>query len=105
MQEEILQNTEMMELILPILRADFTICETYTYTQRPPFTCPITAIGGRLDQEVQRQHLIAWQEQTSGPFHFQDFAGNHFFLQTEQDALFSFLTSELKPYLPSSHTH
>ena len=48
----VLQNTELMQLLIPIIRADFAVLETYVYTQEPPFECPIVAFGGLEDREV-----------------------------------------------------
>ncbi|MGA5453257.1 thioesterase II family protein [Streptomyces umbrinus] len=42
---EILGNDELMELILPVLRADFAILETYEYHEEPPLDVPITVFG------------------------------------------------------------
>src|SRR5215210_5959700 len=54
---EVLRNNELKELILPVLRADFSVCATYKYVQEPPFEFPITACGGTLDGGVRRYHL------------------------------------------------
>ena len=35
-------NAELMQFFLPVLRADFAVCETYTYTAKTPLTCPIS---------------------------------------------------------------
>ncbi len=37
----ILENAELMKLILPTLRADFAVIETYIYMNEPPLDCPI----------------------------------------------------------------
>jgi medium-chain acyl-[acyl-carrier-protein] hydrolase len=79
--EEVLDNTELMELYLPVLRADFAMCETYTYTPAPPLDCPITAFGGLDDARVNRDEISKWQEQTRGAFTMRMFRGGHFFFQ------------------------
>ncbi|HEX8922184.1 MAG TPA: alpha/beta fold hydrolase, partial [Pyrinomonadaceae bacterium] len=60
---EILEHPELMELMLPVLRADFELVQTYVYTHAKPLACPITAFGGSLDKEVGRRGLQAWREQ------------------------------------------
>src|SRR5215510_9124924 len=62
---ETLEHPELMQLMLPILRADFAICETYTYEDRPLLDCPITALGGLDDSDVTREELAAWRERTT----------------------------------------
>ena len=93
--EAVLENRELMELLLPILRADFAIVETYTYINEPALECPITAFGGLQDREVDRENLEAWQEQTRAAFALQMFPGDHFFLNSGQTMLLESLTRSL----------
>lgn len=79
---EVLENSELMELVLPALRADFAVCESYTYTPGQPLDCPITAFGGLEDESVSRDCIEGWREHTSGPFVARMFPGDHFFLNT-----------------------
>jgi medium-chain acyl-[acyl-carrier-protein] hydrolase len=81
---EVLEHAELRELILPILRADFAVCETYTYEPGDPLDCPISAFGGLQDPHVTRDDLDAWREHTRVSFSSQMFAGNHFFINTAQ---------------------
>ena len=93
--EAVLQNTELMELFLPVLRADFATIETYVYTPKPPLCCPITALGG-LQDKVSCEALEAWREQTSANFSMQMFQGDHFFINSNKSALLQFLDRELQ---------
>jgi medium-chain acyl-[acyl-carrier-protein] hydrolase len=79
--QEVLQQTEFMQLMLPTIRADFMLCENYSYTDEPPLTYPITAFGGSQDTMVREQELQAWREQTQGAFALHMFPGDHFFLR------------------------
>ncbi len=76
----VLDNPELMELFLPLLRADKRLCETYIYDPDDPLDCPISAFGGSEDQEVSREELAAWRDQTRSMFNMQLFPGDHFFL-------------------------
>src|SRR5262245_15762688 len=49
---EVLEHPELMSLMLPLLRADFAVCQTYVYSPGPQLACPITALGGIEDAEV-----------------------------------------------------
>ena len=95
---EVLENAELMQLFLPILRADFAVLETYIYTSEPPLECPITVFGGLQDLEVSCDKLEAWQEQTKADFNLHMFPGDHFFLHSAQ----SLLLENLAQYLPYS---
>ncbi|UCC54021.1 MAG: thioesterase, partial [Anaerolineaceae bacterium] len=85
--QEVLAHPELLELLLPMLRADFMVIETAVYRSEPPLNFPITAFGGIEDPIVSRGALEAWEEQTSGPFNMVFFAGDHFFLRTAEDQL------------------
>ncbi|NCF64535.1 MAG: alpha/beta fold hydrolase [Chloroflexi bacterium] len=85
--QEVLAHPELLELLLPMLRADFMVIETAVYRREPPLNFPITAFGGIEDPIVSRGALEAWREQTSGPFNMVFFTGDHFFLRTAEDQL------------------
>jgi medium-chain acyl-[acyl-carrier-protein] hydrolase len=93
--EAVLQNAELMQLLVPILRADFAVVETYVYKTEPPLNCPITAFGGTEDEEVSYDELQAWQEQTNTEFSLHMFTGDHFFLHSAQTLLLQLLSKEL----------
>src|ERR1051326_791724 len=94
-REEVLQNPAVMRLVLPLLRADFTICETYLFTPGETLRCPITAFGGAEDPAVLLEELEGWSKQTSGPCAVQVLPGDHFFLQTTRSLLLQKLSQEL----------
>ena len=73
--------------LLPALRADFAVLETYAYQPEPPLNCHIPTIGGLQDPDVSYEMLEAWQQQTSNAFSTQMFLGDHFFIHTAQSLL------------------
>lgn len=85
--EEILNNHELMEILTPVLRADFAVLETYIYTREAPLNCPISVFGGLQDQEVQIEQLEAWQAQTLNSFSLKMLPGDHFFIHSSQTFL------------------
>lgn len=94
--EEIIASPELMELFLPILRADFSVCETYRYREEAPLDCPVSAFGGLEDRDVAREHVEAWRTQARGPFRVRMFPGGHFFLNGgARDALVRAVTADL----------
>jgi medium-chain acyl-[acyl-carrier-protein] hydrolase len=78
--EQIVLNQEYMDLMLPTLRADFKLCETYEYGAEAALDCPILAFGGLRDRRVREPDLAAWAAQTSGAFSLRMFPGGHLFL-------------------------
>lgn len=82
--EAVLRNAELISLFLPLIRADFALCETYQYVPDAPLPCPITTFGGLQDEGVTREMLSLWREQTGASFRMYFFDGDHFFLQKKQ---------------------
>jgi medium-chain acyl-[acyl-carrier-protein] hydrolase len=93
--QAILQHAELMKLIIPTLRADFELCETYTYTPEPPLDCPISVFGGAQDTLVSVQELQGWHAQTRHAFTLSMLSGDHFFLHGQQEDLLQALSQEL----------
>lgn len=85
--ETILQNDELMQLFLPVLRADFELCEVYQHKTEAPLAMPIAAFGGLEDKDVPIADLEAWRSQTTSSFSMQTFAGGHFYLHPYQKQL------------------
>jgi medium-chain acyl-[acyl-carrier-protein] hydrolase len=92
---EILECAELMELMVPLLRADFEAIQTYEYQPEPPLDCPLHAFGGSEDADITPADIEAWGQHTSHEFTFKIFAGDHFFLQSQQEALLHDLVLEL----------
>ncbi|MEL6166715.1 MAG: thioesterase domain-containing protein, partial [Cyanobacteria bacterium J06628_3] len=84
---EILANDELMALLIPTLRADFAVIETYNYYDETPLDCPITALGGLEDTEATREELAAWSSQTNHNFTLHMLPGNHFFINSARSQL------------------
>jgi medium-chain acyl-[acyl-carrier-protein] hydrolase len=93
--KELLESEELMQLMLPILRADFAVCETYTYKNGSVLNCPITAFGGLQDRRLYRSDIKAWREETNSTFTMKMLPGDHFFLHTAATLLLPLLATEL----------
>ena len=99
MSKEIQAHAELIQLLLPILRADFAVCESYVYEVDDPLDCPISAFGGLRDEYVSRKSLEAWREQTSASFSLRMFPGDHFYLNTDRALLLRTLARELTNFM------
>jgi medium-chain acyl-[acyl-carrier-protein] hydrolase len=93
--EKLFEHPELRAMFLPILRADFTICETYRHRPGPLLPCPITALGGIGDPSVPRAALEAWREHSAAAFKVHLFPGDHFYLKQPPAALMEILAREL----------
>ena len=93
--DALFQEPELMEVFLPILRADVAVAESGPVAPEAPLACPITALGGLTDERTRPEELDAWQAQTSAAFEREIFPGGHFFLQSERAALLGSLARRL----------
>jgi medium-chain acyl-[acyl-carrier-protein] hydrolase len=92
---EVLQHAELMELIRPVLRADFAVCETYTSPCELRVDCPITVFGGVEDPDETRERIGPWCERTTKFCNIHMLPGDHFFLHTAEKLLTETLSEEL----------
>ena len=93
--EMILQNEELMQAMLPTLRADFELCDTYKYKEEPPLACPLVIFGGQEDVRVSASDLDAWSVHSSGTCNLSMLPGSHFFLHSAQDQLLAEISQDL----------
>jgi medium-chain acyl-[acyl-carrier-protein] hydrolase len=96
------RNAELMALLLPVVRADIRLVETYEYQVEPPLECPIWAFGGSEDREVPLADLAGWREQTSATFSQRLFNGGHFFLGPALSAIVELLRQQAETIHPTS---
>lgn len=96
---EVLEHRELLELVLPVLRADFTLIETYQHRPEAPLGCPISAYGGLSDPRVPRADLDAWRAQTAGAFSLRLFPGEHFFIRSAEQLVLQYLRHDLAAIL------
>ena len=99
--QEVLDCQELMELILPTLRADFSLTETYQFRPEAPLPCPIVALAALQDRRSPPAGVAAWEAHTSAAFRLRLFPGDHFFIQQNRAAVVRGLTEELTPLLAS----
>ncbi|MEU3825474.1 alpha/beta fold hydrolase [Streptomyces sp. NPDC029080] len=101
---ELLEEGQLLRLILPTLRADFELNETYRTLPGPRLRCPVAAYMGTADPEVDRAGLLAWGEETAGEFTMRVFAGGHFYLKDDADGVRSALRQDLARVMRSEFT-
>jgi medium-chain acyl-[acyl-carrier-protein] hydrolase len=85
--EAVLQDEELMQLFLPVLRADFNAYEGYRHTSEPALDQPIAAFAGSEDPVVTVDAVNEWHRHTSAAFATYTLPGDHFFLTSNRDRL------------------
>ena len=93
--DDLLANRDYCDFLLPVMRADLAVVETYRYTPRPPLSCPMIAVGGDDDDVCPREELEPWRELTTGPFRLRIFPGRHFHLFEQRQPFLDFLRETL----------
>lgn len=93
--EEVLQHPELMQMMIPLLRADFEVNETYELEPGEPLACPVSALGGLGDEEVTREHLEGWRQYTRAGFSLRMFPGDHFYLEAHRQPLLQAVAQDL----------
>jgi len=99
--DQILQHPELVELLLPGLRADVAALEAYAYEPCELLDCPVTAMGGLSDPRATTDELRAWSAETTGPFEVHSFPGEHFYLRAEQRGVVDLVNRALAGLAPS----
>lgn len=80
----ILADPEVLEIFLPVLRADFMALESYRHTSEDPLPLPIDAWYGSRDQTLSRDGVAAWATHTSADFELHELPVGHFFHRDPQ---------------------
>ena len=101
---DLLENAEFMDLLLPMIRSDFKLAETYRLRRQPPLRCPVSAFGGREDDEVADGDLEAWSHHTTGPFDVHLLSGDHFFVNSSRAELLRLVSLKIGAGHSSSET-
>ncbi len=93
--DEVYENAELMELVLPILRADLELVETHPFPKDRKVSVPIDGLGGDSDPEVSAEDIARWQAftTTGGATHI--LAGGHFFLRDQEKTLLALVKDAL----------
>ncbi len=92
---EVLAHPELVRLLLPVMRADFEICETYSHPHEAALPVPITVLGGRGDPSVSVSELRAWRDLTSAGFEAEIYPGGHFYLHAHRAEVIGALLARL----------
>ncbi len=78
---EVLSEPELLGLLLPVLRADFEIAETYQPLPGGRLDCPVVAYLSTSDPDVGYAGVLGWREVTNDGFSVRVFRGDHFYVK------------------------
>lgn len=92
---EVLDDPEMMELLMPMIRADFALSERYAYRAEEPLDVTVHVLLGDHDPYVDPARAKGWSYETSRPVQRHVFAGGHFFPTAHQAGLTALIAADL----------
>lgn len=93
-------NAELAQIVLPALRADFEVLETYRCEGSDRLPCPFVVYGGSRDDTVSAAELESWSRYTAGSFRCRVLSGDHFFMRTAEAELLADLAGQLSALQP-----
>lgn len=92
---EVLADPDLRAMVLGVLRADITMLETYVGDEDAAVDCPVWVLGGRDDDAATADDLQAWRVHARAGFEHAEFAGGHFFVNSEARSLVDLLGTRL----------
>ncbi|WP_024857022.1 thioesterase II family protein [Ruminococcus albus] len=87
--QAILQDEELFDMFLPMLRADFTVSESFSF-EKTRISCPITALCATNDDDARENDVMQWNTY-SDEFNCRKFEGDHFFIKEKEKDVISYL--------------
>ncbi len=93
--EQIFSDSELGALITRLLRADFTILDTYKWRPSPPLEAPLTILGGTADTFVRPEDLSQWSTYSHRSCRVHLIEGDHFFHLSAPDAVIAAILADL----------
>ena len=93
--DSVKNSPELLEIFVPILKADFALLEKYDFEASTALECPISVLDGIDDDWTQSEKIHAWKNFTTQSFDYQVFEGDHFFIQSMTDEVIQHMVARL----------
>ncbi|MFV2115556.1 thioesterase II family protein [Micromonospora sp. LOL_025] len=93
--DSVLRNADLLEMLVPTVRADFAACETYVHRPHPLLDVPLLVLGGEQDAGVPVATLDPWGERTTAGCAVHTFPGGHFYHFDRTDQVLSLIAGAL----------
>jgi len=86
--EEVLENNELMQLLIPMIRSDFLLNDSIKKLKsNSKITCPVQVFAATEDKEVPLVTVNQWQDACEKEIDINIIEGNHFFVHDERAVL------------------
>ncbi len=93
--QEVMENEELLQLCIPILRNDFKIIEKYIYNEKKEkVQCDITILNGKEDT-ITLEEILTWKKHSNKGFKVYNFSGGHFFINDNVENIVNIINHTL----------
>ncbi|MFH8798215.1 thioesterase II family protein [Streptomyces sp. NPDC017936] len=99
---DVLDNDALLQALLPAVRSDYRLIETYRPLPGEALGIPVTVLYADDDPEVTAAEAAAWREVTTGPCEVEVFTGGHFYLETRRAAVLARVLGAVRAALPET---
>ncbi|WP_405833648.1 MULTISPECIES: thioesterase II family protein [unclassified Streptomyces] len=91
----LLDDPDVQEFVLPVIRADLTIADTYGPRPATPVGCPVHAWIGDADPSTPAGEMNAWGDVAPRGFQLRVLPGGHFYLVEQHGVVVRELSDQL----------
>ena len=95
--KEVLENEELMDFLLPTLRADFKIADQYKCTSNVTLPCHGSILSGNEDS-IEEEYIDNWHTFFKHTKRY-NLAGDHFFINSHQADVINLVNKHLTSIL------
>lgn len=93
---EVFESPALLTLMLPTIRADFTLFETWDPPPEAPLAVPITVLGGDADRTVTAGQLEGWRSLTTAGCEVEVLPGDHFSMLSSSGTVVELVRQHLR---------
>lgn len=99
---ELLRDRGFIDVLLPILRADFSLSETYVRRDMSHLRMDVTLLYGSRDADIPEYDVLRWAELVRGSIDYRSFDGGHFFINTHKRQVLDFMRAKMETIIRRS---
>ncbi|SJN59057.1 Linear gramicidin dehydrogenase LgrE [Vibrio ruber DSM 16370] len=88
----ILDDDDLLNILLPIMRNDFLLDESYIYNDSESLDIPLMILGADKDLLASQSELLAWEKHTLNKFNYKIYSGSHFYIFEHEDEILNLMS-------------
>jgi medium-chain acyl-[acyl-carrier-protein] hydrolase len=100
--EEVLQHKELLELILPTLRADFGLAWSEDGDNAKTLDIPLSVYAGKGDKHVGLDLMEHWRAESTADVRVRHFDGGHFFIRSHGPQVLAAVREDLTRWMTAA---